>query len=332
MDSQPWSLQAGHSIMEIISKKNPRALLDFLSQVPLICLPCFHCSPCSWRYLVLHVSYLTQSYPSGAGRDGNDIKLKLRGRVNYSMGRKVMAQYWLKAWDFSTDEEKAEGKKMGKIISWDFVFPDNGTAADQFSGCREGMLAGGKHDRCVVIFLSGLNDKCSSEILPMQSRVRVWKGGRVAVPVFWKYVLQMSNRWSPQHQQPFQAGLLTLQASQVFETGKGSDDEVPSTTNNYPRALNICSFTAFSNTAYFPHLTTYKTFFGKGWMKCLDSWRYSLSFDTPAFYWTKVTGICALVTDGSRKLIVQLMFNIQQLVSIILAAVASVVQQIVATR
>lgn len=178
-------------------------------------------------------------------------------------------------------KKKQREKSMGKIISWDFVFPDNGTAAAQFSGCREGMLSGGKHDRCVVIFLSGLNDKCSSEILLMQSRVRVWKGGRVAVPVFWKYVPQMSNRWSPQHQQPFQAGLLTLQASQVFETGKGSDDEIPSTTNNYPKALNICSFMAFPNTACIPHLTTYKRFFWErvdempGFMKVLTKLWYS---------------------------------------------------------
>lgn len=45
-----------------------------------------------------------------------------------------------------------------------------------------------------------------------------------------------------------------------------------------------------------------------------------------------MTGICALVTDGSCKLIVQLMLNIQQLVSIILAAVVFVMQQIVVTR
>lgn len=60
--------------------------------------------------MVLYVSYLTQSYLSGAGRDGNDIKLKQRGRVNYSTARKVTAQYWLKAWDLSTDKEAEEEK------------------------------------------------------------------------------------------------------------------------------------------------------------------------------------------------------------------------------
>lgn len=135
----------------------------------------------------------------------------------------------------------------------------------------------------------------------MQSRVRVWKGGRVAFPEFWKYVLQMSNRWSLQHKQPFQAGLLTLQACQVFETVRKAlmmRSLVPicslSTTNNYPReCLNECWMSVLS----WPLLTLHTSlillhtrgFFGNGWIKCLDTWRYLLSFDTPAFRWTNVS-------------------------------------------
>lgn len=123
-------------------------------------------------------------------------------------------KYW---WRSSRGKKHLLLKTMGEIIPWDFVFPDNRTAAAQFSVCREGILSGEEHNRCIVIFPSGLSSKCSSEILLVQSRVRVRKGGRVAFPVFWKYVLQMSNRWNLQHQQPFRAGLLTLQACQVFE-------------------------------------------------------------------------------------------------------------------
>jgi len=42
-----------------------------------------------------------------------------------------------------------------------------------------------------------------------------------------------------------------------------------------------------------------------------------------------VTGICALVPNRSREVIVWLMFEIQQLVLIIFAAIVSVAQQIV---
>lgn len=249
----------------------------------------------------------------------------------------VGLKYW---WRSSRGKKHLPLKTMGKITPWDFVFPDSRTAAAQFSVCREGTLAGVKHDRCVVTFPSGLSNKCSSEILPMQSRVRVWKGGRVAFPVFWKYVQQMSNRWNLQHQQPFQAGLLTLQACQVFETvGKALMMRflVPtcslSTTNNYPRTLSICSFMAFPNIAYIPHLITYKRVFsGKGgW----NAWIHGDTCSALIFQLSTapvclmLTGICPLVTDGSCELIVLLMFNIQQLVSIILAAGASVMQQIV---
>lgn len=119
VDTQPWLPQAGHSIVEMSKKSLGNSGLFVPCAFGLrIYLSCFHCNPCIWWYWVFCVSYLTQSYPSGAGRDGNDIKLKQRGRVNYSTVRKVMAQYWLKAWDLSTDGEAAEEKNTYLWKQW----------------------------------------------------------------------------------------------------------------------------------------------------------------------------------------------------------------------
>lgn len=65
-----------------------------------------------------------------------------------------------------------------------------------------------------------------------------------------------------------------------------------STTNHYPRAMNICSFLAFPNTAYIPHPTTYKMIFWErvdevlGYMKILTKlWHSSFPLDQCVCWW-----------------------------------------------
>lgn len=65
-------------------------------------------------------------------------------------------------------------------------------------------------------------------------------------------------------------------------------------------------------------------------MKCLNTWSYSLSFNTPGLNWSNVSDSDWNLHPGANwELMVWLMFKIQKLVSTILAALATVVQQVV---
>lgn len=119
-------------------------------------------------------------------------------------------QYW---WGRNRGKKHLPLKTTERKYSHEILsFQTIRSAVAQSAVCEEGVLAEGKHDKCAVIFPSEQSHKCASEILSMQKSVRVWKGGRVAFPVSWQYVLWMSNRWSLRHHQHFQADLLTLQA------------------------------------------------------------------------------------------------------------------------